>query len=95
MVLLIAGVMFVITACSYFVMTIKGRDMSIGGPADAASQRFVEVVDRYGFAALMIELVILAIATFAAIGTDEYWQRRADRQAEQRHREETGESGEP
>jgi len=86
-VLLIAGVFFVVTACSYFVMTIKGRDMSLSGQEDPSSQRFVEIVDRYGFAALMIELGVLAGATFAAIGTDEYWTRRAEREAQQRQDE--------
>jgi hypothetical protein len=34
---------------------------------------------RHGEAALMIELAFLAAFTFGAIGTDEYWQRRAKR----------------
>ena len=83
-VLLIAGVIFVVTACSYIVMTINARDMSLGGPENPSSQRFVEIVDRYGFAALMIELGVLAGATFAAIATDEYWTRRAEFDARQR-----------
>lgn len=56
--------------------------MSFGGQKDPSSQRFVEVVDQYGFAALMIELGVLAGATFAAIATDEYWTRRADVEAQ-------------
>ena len=83
-VLLIAGVIFVVTACSYIVMTINARDMSLGGQENPSNQRFVEIVDRYGFAALMIELGVLAGATFAAIATDEYWTRRAERDARQR-----------
>ena len=54
-VLLIAGVFFVVTACSYLVMTVNARDTSLGGQDAASSKRFVEIVDRYGFAALMIE----------------------------------------
>ncbi len=91
-VLLIAGVLFVVTACSYFVMTIKGRDMSFGGQADPASERFVEIVDRYGFAALMIELGVLAGATFAAIATDEYWTRRVDLESRQHENESVDET---
>ena len=82
-VLLIAGVLFVMTACSYLVMTIQGRDMSTGGSETPSRRRFVELVDRYGFTALMIELGTLAGATFAAIATDEYWMRRARSEAEQ------------
>ncbi|MDA1053106.1 MAG: hypothetical protein O3C40_21850 [Planctomycetota bacterium] len=93
-VLLIAGVIFLVTACSYFVMTIKGREVSLGRPEDPSSKRFVEIVDRYGFAALMIELGILAGATCAAIGTDEYWTRRVELEARQRPDEDGDESGE-
>ena len=87
-VLLVAGVIFVVTACSYLVMTIKGRDTSLGRQEDPSSKRFVEIVDRYGFAALMIELGVLAGATFAAIATDEYWTRRGDYEAQQRKNKE-------
>ena len=66
-----------VTACAYFVMTLKGRDVGYGSQEDPSSQRFVELVDRYGFTALMVELGVLAGATFAVIATDEYWERRA------------------
>lgn len=82
-VLLVAGVLFVVTACSYFVMTLKGRDASFGERSDPSSERFVEIVDRYGFAAMIIELGVLAGATFAAIATDEYWTRRAELESQQ------------
>lgn len=65
-------------------MTINARDTSLGGQDDPTSKRFVEIVDRYGFAALMIELGVLAGATFAAIATDEYWTRRAELESQQR-----------
>ena len=86
-VLLIAGVIFVVTACSYIVMTINARDLSLGAQEDPSSKRFVEIVDRYGFAALMIELGVLAGATFAAIATDEYWTRRAELESRRRDNE--------
>jgi hypothetical protein len=92
-VLLIAGVLFVITACSYVVMTINARDVSLGSREDPSSKRFVEIVDRYGFAALMIELGVLAGATFGAIATDEYWTRRAERAAQRRQNEDQGDNG--
>ena len=86
-VLLIAGVLFVVTACAYVVMTVKARDTNASGQENPSSKRFVEIVDRYGFAALMIELGVLAGATFAAIGTDDYWTRRAEREALQQQNE--------
>ena len=33
---------------------------------------------HHGDAALLTELGVLAICTFAAIGTDSYWQRQAE-----------------
>jgi hypothetical protein len=32
-------------------------------------------VDEHGFSVMMVELGLLAITTFAAIATDEYWSR--------------------
>jgi len=78
-ILLVVGVLFVLTACTYFVMTLQDREESLGGNLSPSRSRFIAVVDRYGFTALMVELGVLALATFAAIGTDDYWTRRAAR----------------
>jgi hypothetical protein len=86
--LVVVGMVFVLTACSYFVMTLQGREASYGrGPLprdntaasrdSPNSEAFTRFMDQYGFTLLMIELGVLAAATFAAIGTDEYWMRRA------------------
>jgi hypothetical protein len=69
--LLIAGILFVMTACAYFTMTVR----EAGGTA-AAADGFTAFVARYGLAALIGELLLLAIATVGAIGTDDYWSRR-------------------
>ena len=57
-------------------MTIQGRDLSLGRSEVAGNQTFVKLISRHGFTALMIELGILAAATIAAIGTDDYWSKR-------------------
>lgn len=44
-----------------------------------AAHELVEWMDRHGFKALMIELAVLAVATLAAMGTDELWTRRGKR----------------
>lgn len=75
-VLLIVGLLFALTACSYFAMTLQGREASYGRTA-AQNHPFVDFMDRYGFTALMIELGILAAATFGAMATDDYWTRLA------------------
>ena len=79
-VLLIVGLVFVITACSYFVMTLQSREASYGRRSEPDNAGFVEFIDRNGFAALMIELGILAAATFGAMATDDYWTRLAKEQ---------------
>ena len=71
-VILIAGVLFAITAFAYFTMSV--RDASRPG---STSHGFMFVLARYGVQILIVEIVILAVATFGAINTDEYWSRRA------------------
>jgi hypothetical protein len=74
--LVVVGVLFVITASAYFVMAARMVD-----PSDAAlqSSSLVSLMDQHGLTLLVVELVLLTIATFAAIGTDEFWARRAER----------------
>lgn len=74
--LLIAGLLFMITACAYAVMTVRGMEVSETVDTPAA-QRFAQLVDEHGFTALMVELAVLAVATVGAIATDDYWARRA------------------
>jgi len=73
-VLIAAGVAFLLTACAYGVMAVK----QLRAPQTLAAQvesdaRFVEFMDQYGPKAMLVELTILGFATFAAISTDRYW----------------------
>jgi hypothetical protein len=74
--LLAAGVVFAVTACAYGVMTVN-----LLSPAQvmegAPTAGLVGFLDRHGTALLMAELGVLAALTFAAMGTDDYWTRRA------------------
>ena len=36
----------------------------------------VKFLDRYGFQLMLCEILVIGIATFAAIGTDDYWEHR-------------------
>jgi hypothetical protein len=38
-------------------------------------------MDRHGLAIMAVEIVVLGLLTVAAIGTDGYWTRRAERAA--------------
>ena len=83
--LILAGLSFAITATAYVVMAYREAHAHAGyvagaSPTDAASDEHPLMVwlRRHGNTALLSELGLLAICTFAAIGTDTYWQRRAD-----------------
>jgi uncharacterized membrane protein len=71
-VLVVVGVVFAITACAYGVMTVRGLD-----PRNADESGLIGFLDDYGIWVLVGELVVLGLLTVAAIGTDEFWTRRA------------------
>ena len=76
-VLVVVGVLFLLTATSYFVVTLQGRRTALWFRAAQPAHSFVFWMELFGFTALMVELGVLAAATIAAIGTDDYWTRRA------------------
>src|SRR5262245_41574279 len=67
--LLAVGVAFAITACAYGVMTVRGLD-----PRLADEEGLMGLMSRHGLAMMVVELVLLGLLTFAAIGTDGYWE---------------------
>jgi len=69
--LLVVGVVFAITACAYCVMTVRGLEPR------PDEQGLMGVMSQHGLTILVVELVLLGVLTFAAIGTDEYWTRQA------------------
>ena len=84
--LVLAGMLFAITATAYGVMAFReARPAEKAGATDASTDATREHplmawMNRHGEKALLMELTLLALCTFAAIGTDEYWQRRATSQ---------------
>jgi hypothetical protein len=77
--LLIAGITFALTATAYGVMAFReARPVSVEvqQATSVAPHPLMDWMSRNGEAALITELVALAIFTFGAIGTDDYWQRR-------------------
>lgn len=71
--LVAVGVAFALTACAYGVMTVRGLD-----PHATDEEGLMGLMDRHGLAIMAVELALLAVMTGLAIGTDEYWSRRAD-----------------
>jgi hypothetical protein len=68
------GITFVVTAMTFYVMTAR---VTSGGGSQALDHPLMQWMDEHGMTLLIAELVLLMIATFGAIGTDTYWQRRA------------------
>jgi hypothetical protein len=84
--LVVAGLSFAITATAYGVMAFRQARPRDAQPASATSAEtatddhpLMLWMRHHGEAALITELGLLALCTFAAIGTDDYWQRRARR----------------
>ncbi|MCA9184844.1 MAG: hypothetical protein R3E01_28000 [Pirellulaceae bacterium] len=78
-ILVIAGVIFCITACAYGTMTLLFLHPESAEQADASRKSFLSLVDQHGLTAMVVELIVLALATVAAIATDDYWQRKSNR----------------
>jgi len=77
--LVIAGISFALTAFAYGVMTVRTNAAARMTAESTIPPRhpLMEWLNEYGDTALVAELALLAVCTFGAIGTDEYWQRRA------------------
>jgi hypothetical protein len=78
--LVVAGISFALTATAYGVMAFReARPPAANREQDAAAadHPLMSWMGQHGEAALICELTFLAVCTFGAIGTDDYWQRRA------------------
>ena len=75
--LVIVGVAFVVSACAYGVMAYREVTLQPAANDDSASG-LLRFMDRHGMKVLGGEVVMLGLLTVAAIGTDEYWQRKTE-----------------
>jgi hypothetical protein len=77
--LLVTGIVFAITAICYGVMAFReARPLQANDAATAVAtdHPLILWMSRHGEKALLGELALLAAFTFAAIGTDSFWQQR-------------------
>jgi len=82
--LVIAGVAFVITACAYGVMAFR-QARPDSQPIAESDTSLLGIMDRHGTLILGGQIGLLAVLTMGAMGTDEYWEKRAQRKNEQRN----------
>lgn len=74
-VLMVVGVAFALTACAYG----WSARLKLDPETFDRNAAFIALVDRYGMLSMIVELGLLTVLTFLAIGTDEFWERRAKR----------------
>jgi hypothetical protein len=72
--LVILGIIFGITACAYGVMTVNMSTAE--GIATHASVPVMQFLSKHGLTVLLVELALLGVACFAAMGTDSYWAKK-------------------
>lgn len=70
--LILAGIAFVLTACTYAVVMVRGLNPA---SVDEPSHGLIAFMDRRGMTLMLVELAVLAVGTFGAIGTENYWSR--------------------
>ena len=74
--LIVVGSLFAITAFAYGVMTLHAvRTVANMGPSQL-QHPLLAWFKEYGSLAFLVQLGILGALTFAAIGTDSYWDRQ-------------------
>ena len=81
--LLVVGVAFLLTATSYGVMAFRDVQGHAAADSDSGLMLFL---DRHGTLVMGIELAVLLVTSVAAMATDRFWTRRAER-TEQRQNE--------
>lgn len=69
--LLPVGVVFALTACAFVVMMVQRS-----GAQQPGTTMLVGLMARHGITVMICELVLLAVLTIAAIGSDDFWVRR-------------------
>ena len=66
---IIVGFLFSVTASAYVVMTVR----QLNSPGSRETNEFMQWMDQHGLTAFIAELVVLAVATLAAITSDRMW----------------------
>ncbi len=75
--LLMAGLVFSVTACAYGVLIVRGLQTGALPDPAPSGQRMMAWLDQNGFKLMLAELAVLAAFCFLAIATDSFWERRA------------------
>lgn len=83
--LLPAGFVFAVTAFAYGFMAFQAVNAVRAEAGAHAGHPLFRWLRTHGDEAMLIELAVLAILTFAAMATDRLWDRSAQKQQEFKH----------
>jgi len=72
--LVVVGLAFALTACAYTVMSFRHLD-----PHSLDEPGLSTLMKEHGLVILAVELGLLTVLTIAAISTDDFWSRRAEK----------------
>ncbi len=86
----IVGIAFTITASAFCVSVLRG--VSAAKP-HAPPQAFDRLLARHGTTALVVELALLAVATFGSIAVDEMGHREVRKAMREKRRREGDDGG--
>jgi hypothetical protein len=77
----VMGVAFTITACAYGIMMLRANRGMMSAEGSDTEHPLFSLLDQHGMAILGVEVVILAIASVAAILLDHFRGKRAASEA--------------
>ncbi len=72
--LVVVGLAFAFTACAYTVMSFRNLD-----PHSLDEPGLSMLMKQHGMMILIVELGLLTLLTIAAISTDDFWTKRAEK----------------
>ena len=75
-VLVLVGIVFFVTACAYGVMAFRADRLGRAAQQEEGSGGLMGFLQQHGGRVLAGELLVLGVATFAAIASDNYWANR-------------------
>lgn len=74
-IVVVAGILFCITAFAYGVMTVRQLHEA-GLPSAGKTEGFTEWIDRHGVPLMIGEVIVLGLCTVAAMATDHLCRRK-------------------
>ncbi len=75
----LVGVLFCLSGWVYYLMMIRTAAPANGSTDRSSPGPLIELMQHHGLAILASELGLLAATAVAAMATDNYWARRAER----------------